>query len=594
LKNNIKRLSAVALVIIVMLTLCGFSNAYNPKAYNVDNILETITKITSEEFNGRSAGTPGGKKTEEYFAAKFKEIGLKPGGDNNTYFQTFTGVKGDTVGPYILEVVDRNKVIKAYKYGTDFKLLARYPCSGEVTASGKVVEEASGNMPKASGEIALLKNYVNPNIKNPQPLIDVYNAGYSGIIFQEGDTIDRKKGHTGYYGSSDIPDFPRVSVSKPVFDELINYSDKGYKIHLAANYVVSDYSANNVIGVLEAAKPTDECLIISAHMDHVSPDPDGVYFPGALDNASGASSMLEIARALKSQYIKPDINIVFIAFNGEEIWHDGARYYVTSPLYPLEKTTNLNLDAIGAKKEMPLYIAVSSYSKEDENTNKLTEEIKTIGKKLKYDIALLDDDSADHSEFAQAGVPSVTLIDAEVDVYHVPEDTIDNIGVDNLIRGVEVAMHVIGDIAYMNGAITPIPTASKVLINGKSISFDAYNINGNNYFKLRDLAMALNGTKKQFEVGYDGTKDAINLTTNKANTPVGGELAASTKPKAKEAKPTTSKVFVNGMEVKFTAVNIGGNNYFKLRDVAKVIDFGVGYDGKKDTIIIDTSTTYTE
>ncbi|MGO4119405.1 hypothetical protein ACEQ6C_40435, partial [Rhizobium ruizarguesonis] len=45
------------------------------------------------------------------------------------------------------------------------------------------------------------------------------------------------------------------------------------------------------------------------------------------------------------------------------------------------------------------------------------------------------------------------------------------------------------------------PTDSKVLVNGKTISFEAYNINGNNYFKLRDFAAAVNGTEKQFEVG---------------------------------------------------------------------------------------------
>jgi hypothetical protein len=459
LKNSIKILCAVALVIIIPLTSCIVANTYNPKAYDVDNILKTIVEITSEEFNGRGAGTPGGKKTEEYFAVKFREIGLKPGGDNDTYFQAFTGVKGDTVGPYLLEVVDGDKVIKTYTYGTDYKLLARYPCSGEVTASGKVVEEASADMPKASGEIALLKNYPYPNSTNPQPLIDLYNAGYSGVISLGGDTINRMKGQSGYYGSSDIPVFPRVSVSNSVFDELIYYSDKGLKIHFAANFVVSEYRANNVIGVLEAAKPTEECLIVSAHMDHVSPDPDGVFFPGALDNASGTSIMLEIARALMSQNVKPDMNIVFIAFNGEEMWHQGSTHYVTSPLYPLEKTMNLNLDMLGARKEMPMYIAVSSQSKEDEKTNKLIEEIQAIAQNLKYDIAILVDDSADHSEFAHAGVPAVTLIDAEADVFHVPEDTIDNIGVENLTRGVEVAMHLIGKIAYTDGSVSSTPTS---------------------------------------------------------------------------------------------------------------------------------------
>lgn len=58
-------------------------------------------------------------------------------------------------------------------------------------------------------------------------------------------------------------------------------------------------------------------------------------------------------------------------------------------------------------------------------------------------------------------------------------------------------------------------------------------------------------------------------------TAAGGELAVSADPSIKEAKSTTSKVYVNGKEVSFTAYNINGSNYFKLRDIAKVIDFGV-------------------
>jgi hypothetical protein len=138
------------------------------------------------------------------------------------------------------------------------------------------------------------------------------------------------------------------------------------------------------------------------------------------------------------------------------------------------------------------------------------------------------------------------------------------------------------------------PTSSMVLVNGKTVSFEAYNINGSNYFKLRDLAMAVSGTEKQFEVGWNGEKNAINLTKNKAYIPTGGELTVSADPVVKEAKPTTSKIYLNGQEVSFTAYNINGNNYFKLRDVGKAIDFGVTWDGKTNTIGIDTTAVYTE
>lgn len=142
--------------------------------------------------------------------------------------------------------------------------------------------------------------------------------------------------------------------------------------------------------------------------------------------------------------------------------------------------------------------------------------------------------------------------------------------------------------------LSAFPTASKVLVDGSEVSFDAYNINGNNYFKLRDLAMVLNGSKKQFEIGWDWNNNAINLTTESPYTIFGGELDKSLEQTVKEAMTTTSKLLLNGKEIKLTAYNILGNNYFKLRDIGKIINFGVTWNGETNTIGIDTSIEYTE
>ena len=75
--------------------------------------------------------------------------------------------------------------------------------------------------------------------------------------------------------------------------------------------------------------------------------------------------------------------------------------------------------------------------------------------------------------------------------------------------------------------VTAIPIKSKVYVDGSEKSFEAYTINGNNYFKLRDIAMVLNGTKKQFEVGYSKEKNAIYMTSQTPYTPVGGEMTLS-------------------------------------------------------------------
>jgi len=148
-------------------------------------------------------------------------------------------------------------------------------------------------------------------------------------------------------------------------------------------------------------------------------------------------------------------------------------------------------------------------------------------------------------------------------------------------------------IVSASAVTTATPTSSTVLVNNQSVLFEAYTINSNNYFKLRDLAQALNGTAKQFKVGWDGANNAISLTTGKAYTPVGGELTKSGSSGAQSAILSTSAVYIDGVKSDLTAYTIGGFNYFKLRDIAGKIDFGVGWNGSANTITIDTSVSYT-
>lgn len=137
-----------------------------------------------------------------------------------------------------------------------------------------------------------------------------------------------------------------------------------------------------------------------------------------------------------------------------------------------------------------------------------------------------------------------------------------------------------------------VATASKVVVNGKEVAFEAYNIDGNNYFKLRDLAKAVNGTKKQFEVGFDAASNAISLKAEAAYTAVGGELEASGVKGDQQAVPSSSALLLNGEKLELGAYNINGNNYFKLRDIAKAFNIGVTWNGKLNMIGIDTAIDY--
>lgn len=140
--------------------------------------------------------------------------------------------------------------------------------------------------------------------------------------------------------------------------------------------------------------------------------------------------------------------------------------------------------------------------------------------------------------------------------------------------------------------ITATPTASKVLVNGAAVEFDAYTINGNNYFKLRDVAKIISGSEKQFEVTWNGEKNAIELKSGLPYTVVGGEMAKGDGT-SKNATLNSSTVYKDGVVVELTAYTINGNNYFKLRDLGESFDFNVSWDGANNCIVINTAEGYT-
>lgn len=144
----------------------------------------------------------------------------------------------------------------------------------------------------------------------------------------------------------------------------------------------------------------------------------------------------------------------------------------------------------------------------------------------------------------------------------------------------------------VDGAVTAAPTKSAVLINGKSVAFEAYNINNSNYFKLRDIAMALNGTVKQFGVNWDSQKNSIVISAKSVYTAVGGELTSSGNTASLGTAKTTTSLYLNGKAICLTAYNIGGYNYIKLRDMASAINFGIGWNEGTSTISIDTAAGY--
>ena len=140
-----------------------------------------------------------------------------------------------------------------------------------------------------------------------------------------------------------------------------------------------------------------------------------------------------------------------------------------------------------------------------------------------------------------------------------------------------------GDVAYGR--------SQNLLLDNDTVTLYAYSINGNNYFKLRDLAYLLNGSEAQFSVGYDSVTQAVTLTGGQSYEAVGGEGALQAE-RTLNVHSTQAALHIDGRLQHVTAYNIDGNNYFKLRDIAQLMDFGVGYDAGSKLVLVDTSTGY--
>ena len=146
---------------------------------------------------------------------------------------------------------------------------------------------------------------------------------------------------------------------------------------------------------------------------------------------------------------------------------------------------------------------------------------------------------------------------------------------------------------YFGSPALAVYSTHKITVDGAPVGLTAYNINGNNYFKLRDLAALLSGSQAQFQVGWDNNTRTITLTTDSAYIAVGGELAKGSDLN-QFGVSTDAGIYVDGAPADLAAYNINDNNYFKLRDLGKVLGFNVGWDDATHTVSILTDEPYSE
>ena len=184
---------------------------------------------------------------------------------------------------------------------------------------------------------------------------------------------------------------------------------------------------------------------------------------------------------------------------------------------------------------------------------------------------------------AADGTPFV-LTDAHIGLWFVADGSTNNGFFLNVIAGGSPVTPAQPEVKAAN------PTNDKLEVNGTAADPTVYKIGGSNYFKIRDVAAVLNGTEKQFAVGYSGGK--VTVTSGQPYEATGKELEGAPD-SSREASPSNDAIVIDGAETSLTVYKIGGSNYFKLRDLGEALNFYVGWEAGRG-VHIETDRPYSK
>jgi Zn-dependent M28 family amino/carboxypeptidase len=190
----------------------------------------------------------------------------------------------------------------------------------------------------------------------------------------------------------------------------------GLKASMALRNTNRTVDSRNVLGKIEGSDPAlkNEYVVYSAHWDHLGicdPDPDNKsdkICNGALDNASGVASLLEMARAFTQITPAPKRSVLFLMVTAEEQGLLGSQYYAVTPIYPLAKTlANINVDGVnqwGRTKDITV-IGLGASDLDDYLRDAAAEQSRTLRPDPESEKGFYY--RSDHFNFAKQGVPAL-------------------------------------------------------------------------------------------------------------------------------------------------------------------------------------------
>lgn len=130
------------------------------------------------------------------------------------------------------------------------------------------------------------------------------------------------------------------------------------------------------------------------------------------------------------------------------------------------------------------------------------------------------------------------------------------------------------------------PNTALIQVDQQPVALSSYNINDHTYYRLRDLASAFRDTGSRFDVGWDNALASVTIETDTAYTST--TAATPAKNSLRTALHSSHKLYLKEKDVTPLTFNIDGSNYYKLRDLAPLLSFDVGYEESTRTITIHT------
>ncbi len=351
-----------------------------------EEMMSWLEKLCSPEYKGRYTGTPEYIAAAEWVAGMLKEWGIKPAGNDGSYFQWFDNpyTLVNDIGSLSMKIIlpDGSSITKNYTYPEDY-----YPGmnsgNGEVTAEvvfvgfGVTAPELNYDDYKGidvKGKIVLVNRDVpHTDPRNPEyqlwvkycyhqyKLENAVKHGASGFLYIDGASANPNISYDPSIIVAGIGPTPLSDIfagQKTTNQELLSQMRKTFKpasfntkkvITIKANTTrFPDGKGCHVVGIIEGTDPVlkNESIIIGAHLDAVGQA--GKTVNGALDNASGVVDIIGAAKAMALSGIQLKRSVVFVFFGGEENGLFGSKLYADNPALPKEKAvTFINLDMVG-------------------------------------------------------------------------------------------------------------------------------------------------------------------------------------------------------------------------------------------------------